>query len=261
MFPILQLGHLAIQTPGLIIIFGLWLGLDLAEKYFRIFGIEPSKGYTLVTIGLLAMIIGGRLAYAAENFSAFTASPVSLISLNITLWDRPGGIILGLTGSIWYGLRHKLISWPLLDSLTPTCAVTMIAIGLSHLASGNAFGEPARLPWSIFLWGEWRHPSQIYETLGASFILLWVLIRSSKLNQLLPSLPAGGNLFLEFTAWSAGFRIFLEMFRGDSTLILGQFRSAQVSAWIILALCLFLLRNKNISAASTSAIPEPPPGK
>ncbi len=156
MFPVLHVGRLAIQTPGLIVILGLGLGLNLAEKYFLKVGLQPAKAYTLVTIGLIAAAIGGRLAYAVENFSAFTASPASLFSLNLSLWDPVGGVLLGLAGSIGYGLRRKMNFSALLDSLTPTLAVTMIAVDLANLASGSAFGEPARLPWSIFLWGEWR---------------------------------------------------------------------------------------------------------
>ena len=249
MFPVLQIGHVALQTPGLILILGLWLGLDLAERYFRKLGIQPSRAYTLVTIGLVAAVVGGRLSYAAENFSAFAASPASLISLNLSLWDLPGGALLGLAGSIGYGLRHKIDFWSLLDSLTPSFAVMMIAVGLANLASGSAFGEPARLPWSIFLWGEWRHPSQVYETLGAVSVLIWVLLRFSRLDPNRRLHLATGALFLEFVAWSVGWRIFLEMFRGDGSLLFGQIRAAQVIAWIILALALFFRGKRTVQTA------------
>jgi phosphatidylglycerol---prolipoprotein diacylglyceryl transferase len=152
----------------------------------------------------------------------------------------PGGVSLSLAGCIAYGLRHKMNFWSLLDSLTPAFAVMMIAINLANLASGSTFGEPARLPWSIFLWGRWRHPSQLYETLGAVSVLIWVLGRALRLDaNNRPQLAAGG-LFLEFVAWSAILRIFFEMFRGDGSLVLGQFRAAQVGAWILLALVLYL---------------------
>jgi len=41
--------------------------------------------------------------------------------------------------------------------------------------------------------------------------------------------------FLLFAALTAGARLFLEAFRGDSTLILGGLRLAQVIAWVMLA--------------------------
>jgi phosphatidylglycerol:prolipoprotein diacylglycerol transferase len=246
MFPVVHIGPLAVQTPGLILILGLWIGWDLAEKYFLKVGIPPAKAYTLVGIGLVTAVVGGRLAYAAENFSAFAASPASLISLNLSLWDLPGGVLLGLASCVVYELRHKLNVWSLLDSLTPSFAVLMIATSLANLASGSAFGEPARLPWSIFLWGEWRHPSQIYETLGAVSVLTWVLRRASRLDLNKRLQLAAGGLFLESVAWSAGWRIFLEMFRGDGSLLWGQFRAAQVVAWIVLAISLFLRGERSV---------------
>ncbi len=249
MFPVLHIGRVAIQTPGLIVILGLGLGLNLAEKYFLKVGLQPAKAYTLVTIGLVAAAIGGRIAYAIENLSAFTASPASLFSLNLSLWDPVGGILLGLAGSIGYGLRQKINLRALLDSLTPTFAVVMVAIDFANLASGSAFGAPARLPWSIFLWGEWRHPTQIYEALGAVGVLIWVVWRFSRIYADNLSQPAWPGLFLEFAAWSAGLRIFLEMFRGDSSLLFGQFRAAQVVAWIILAIALWLRRRRQTYAA------------
>jgi phosphatidylglycerol---prolipoprotein diacylglyceryl transferase len=174
--------------------------------------------------------------------------------LNLNLWDLPGGALLGLAGCIAYGLRHKLNFWSLLDSLTPSFAVLMIAASLANLASGSAFGEPARLPWSIFLWGEWRHPSQVYETLGAISVLIWVLVRASRLdpNHHLP--VAAGAFFLEFVAWSAVWRIFLEMFRGDGSLLFGQLRAAQVAAWIILALALFLRGKRSVQTTTPQSL-------
>jgi prolipoprotein diacylglyceryltransferase len=248
MLPIVQIGPAALQTPGLILILGLWLGLNLAEKYYLRHGIQPSNAYTLVTIGLVTAALGGRLTFAVENLSAFAASPISLLSLNLNLWDLPGGVTLGLAACIWYASRQKINFWSLLDSLTPLFAVMMIAIGLADLASGSAFGEPAQLPWSIFLWGEWRHPSQIYETLGAISVLIWVLLRLNRFDPNSASRLDAGYLFLEFVAWSAVWRIFLEMFRGDGTLFFGQIRVAQVIAWVILSVCLFLLGKRNFQA-------------
>jgi len=45
-------------------------------------------------------------------------------------------------------------------------------------------------------------------------------------------------LFLAFLALAAGSRLFLEAFRGDSALILGGIRAAQLAAWAILAAAL-----------------------
>jgi phosphatidylglycerol---prolipoprotein diacylglyceryl transferase len=240
MFPILQIWHVAIQTPGLILLLGFWLAWEMAERFSRRLNLTAPWANTLVTLGLVTAVIGGRLAYAAENWSAFMASPVSLVSLNLSLWDPLGGSLLGLAVCLAYGQRHKIDFWAWLDSLSPSFAVMMIALELANLASGSAFGAPAQLPWSIYLWGAWRHPSQIYETLGASGVLIWVIWRLTRLAPTQLPQPVAGFFFLEFVAWSAALRIFLEAFRGDSILLLDQFREAQIVAWVSLALSLFL---------------------
>jgi len=120
-----------------------------------------------------------------------------------------------------------------LDALTPLLAVMFVAVSVSHLASGNAFGSPTELPWGINLWGEKRHPSQVYEILASS-LLLAVLWPSRKIIYQWPP----GIYFLAFAASSAGVYLFLQAFRGDSPLLANGLRIPQVTAWIILIVCL-----------------------
>jgi prolipoprotein diacylglyceryltransferase len=119
----------------------------------------------------------------------------------------------------------------------------MIALGVAHILSGNAYGAPAFLPWSVFLWADYRHPSQIYETVGAIGIFLVAMRR--------PFGRQGAGLnFLLVVAASAVARIFLEAFRGDSVIWLGGFRAAQVIGLGVLAVSIILMRkwsNTNIN--------------
>jgi len=234
MLPVLQLGPLAIQTPGLILLLGLWLGLTLVERYASRHGVPAERLYNLALTALVAGLLGARLAYALRYFSAFAASPFSLFSLNPGLLDLPAGIGLGLIAAWVYGQRKGLALWPTLDALTPGLALFGVALGLSHLASGAAFGSPTALPWGIELWGARRHPAQVYETLLAALVL-WAVWPGKGLL----CAPRPGARFLLFTACSAGARLFLEAFRGDSLLIAGGFRAAQVGAWVVLALSLW----------------------
>jgi prolipoprotein diacylglyceryltransferase len=111
----------------------------------------------------------------------------------------------------------------------------MVAMGVSHLLSGDAFGSPADLPWSIYLWNEYRHPSQVYEILTAVVILIIVIKR--------PLGQAGeGVSFLVWVALSSAARIFLEAFRGDSVTWPGGFRAAQVVGLGILAITLYVMQ-------------------
>lgn len=93
------------------------------------------------------------------------------------------------------------------------------------------------------LWGATRHPSQLYALLASllTFSLLWF--------QKTDSPP--GIYFLTFAALTSGWSLFLEAFRGDSTLVLGGIRSAQIITWIVLALSLLLLDKFSQKSSST----------
>jgi prolipoprotein diacylglyceryltransferase len=232
MFPTIQFGPLSIQAPGLMILLGIWLGLSLAERFANRYGVTSDLLSNLVIIFLIAGAIGGRLVYALRYLDAFIASPLSLFSFNPGLFDLWGGFAIGSIAALVFGQRKGLNFWLTLDALTPALAVFSVGLGLAHLASGSAFGKPTDLPWGIELWGMRRHPSQVYEIV-ASLTILGILLFRIDRNQSPP-----GSYFLTFIAMIAGTRLFLETFRGDSSLVLDGIRLAQIIAWIVLAFAL-----------------------
>jgi phosphatidylglycerol:prolipoprotein diacylglycerol transferase len=246
MFPTLQVGPLSIQVPGLVLLLGLWLGLTVSERRSRQRGENPNYLYTLLLITLLAGFLGARLSYAVTYPDAFSANLLSLISLNPGLLDLSAGIYIAAGAATIFIYRKKLPLWSTLDSITPIFAILAIALGVSHLASGSAFGKPTGLPFGIQLWGAVRHPTQIYEIiLGCLvFTVIW-LIDKTTWNQI------SGNLFLTFIALTALSRLFLEAYRGDSFLFANGIRSAQLYAWILLAICLLVIVVRNWKQPST----------
>ncbi len=236
MFPIVQIGPVALQIPGLVLLVGLWIGLTLSERRARRRGEDPGHVYNLVFISLITGVIGARLSYAATYPNAFTTNPRSLVSLNPGLLDPLAGALIAAAAAAIYLFRKNLPLWSTLDALTPLFAVMGIAIGISHFASGSAFGISTQVPWGIQLWGATRHPTQIYEIILATFTLIAIMFLDRTSWSLTP-----GNIFLSFISLSAVSRLFLEAYRGDSILLDSGFRIAQVISWLLLAACLVLL--------------------
>ncbi len=235
MFPLLQLGPLAIRLPGLFLLAGVWLGTLLVDREAPRLKLSAAAFNNLVLYGLIAGIIGARLAYASRFLDVYAENPLSLISLNPSSLSPMEGAVIGLIVAVIYGQRQRLPLWPTLDALTPALAVFALSVGVAHLSSGDAFGAPTTVPWAIELWSARRHPAQIYEILAAGAILLAVWrVRASA--------PFAGFLFLLWVALSAAARLFLEAFRGDSILILGGLRAAQVASLGVLLLGLILMR-------------------
>lgn len=236
MFPTLQLGPLSLQVPGLVMLAGLWVGLTLAERRVKKHNENPGHIYNLVFIALIAGFIGARLSYAITYQAAFSSNLGNLLSLNPGLLDPFAGVLIGGAAALIYIYRKQLPIWSTLDSLTPLFAVLAIALGIANLAAGNAFGSPTAFPWGIYMWGAIRHPTQIYETILAVIILVVILIIDKYPYRKIPGLT-----FLVFTTLSAGSRMFVEAFRGDSILLGSGFRSAQIISWIVMAVCLALI--------------------
>ncbi len=236
MLPVLQIGNLAIPVPALIMLAGVWIGLTLSERASSSHGINANELYNLSFLAIIAGVIGARLSYVIRYLAIFSSHPISIISRDPSLLDPWGGLAAGALAALIYGQRKKIAFWPLMDSLTPGLAVLGVAFGISHLASGNAFGAPTNLPWGIDLWGASRHPTQLYETILAAAILLvfWPGLNFIKWRN-------PGEQFITFLILSSAARLITEAFRDDSVLLPGGFRSAQSAAWVILGISLWAL--------------------
>jgi phosphatidylglycerol---prolipoprotein diacylglyceryl transferase len=215
----------------ILLVVALWIGLSLAEKRSERHGVSKEQLNNLTFNSLIAYVVGGRLLFALSNLSAFSQSPLSIFSPNPELFDPTGGLVVAILVGFIYGQRQKLQFWGTLDALTPIFAVLAIGLSLAHLAAGTAFGSPTTLPWGIDLWNATRHPSQVYELIASLLIFGWLWLRKTD--------SPGGFLFFNFTALTAGSRLFLEAFRGDSTLVFGEFRLVQIAAWAVLAIVFF----------------------
>lgn len=231
MLPFIQIGPALLQLPGLILLAGVWAGLNVSEKAASRVSLSPAALHNLVFYGLLAGLLGARLTYALRHLNAYLIDPLGLFALTPSTLLIEGGLLIGALTALLYGRRQRLPLRPSLDALAPGLALFMIAVHLANLASGDAFGAPADLPWAIELWGARRHPSQIYEALAA--LVIFGLVRKR---------PDGsGVTFLLLAALSAAARVFLEAFRGDSAVGFADLRAAQVLGLVVLALALWWL--------------------
>ena len=244
MFPYLRLGPFLLQMPLLALLIGLWIGAELLARESMRLELKPSIVSNMVFYSMLAGVIGARLGYALEFPSLFLSNPLSLLTLAPTMLSPRMGYAVGLITFVVFMQRKKLPLRPTLDALAPGLALFMVAVGVAHILSGDAYGAPAKVPWAIWLWNDYRHPSQFYETFLALMIFLVIRERFPK--------PEGAGLNFWLTvALSSASRIFLESFRGDSVFWPGGFREAQVIALIVMAVSFYWMR-KWMNLDSTS---------
>ena len=224
-----------------------WLGLALADWRARSGEVGEKSLDTLVFSMLAAYLAAGRLAFLAAHMSAFLSSPSSAVSLSPAAFDLGAGLLgAGLAG-VAVIQRKRLPAWQALDLLAPLFACLAVGLALSDLASGAAFGSKTQLPWAIQLWGARRHPTQVYELLAALAVLAVIWFWR-------PPLRAGSR-FLLWIALAAASRLFIEGFRGDSILVLGGLRLAQVVAWLALAGALAALELRQSGPKDSPGLP------
>lgn len=247
MFPYLRLGPFLLQMPLLALVVGFWVGSTFIEREAVRLGLNKEKINSLIGYGLVGGILGARFVYAAQYASVYLANPLGLLSLNTSTLSPLGGFLVGIASAIVYGYRQELPLRQTLDALTPGLSFFMIAIGVSHLLSGNAYGAPTRIPWAMYLWSDYRHPSQLYEIFLALVVFTIVLPKALRAD-------APGARFVQFVALTATARIFLEAFRGDSLLWLDGYRAAQVMGLTVLLICIVVLRQWERTSQNESSI-------
>jgi prolipoprotein diacylglyceryl transferase len=248
MLPILQIGPLAIQLPGLLLLLGVWLGMLMSERVARQKHISATSISNMIFYALIGGILGARLGYVLRFLELYIQSPIGIIALNPNTLSPLEGIVAAMLVAFIFGQRKDLPFWKTLDVLTPGVAVMMIFIGLAHLSSGDAFGAETSLPWAIDLWGARRHPTQYYEILAACLVL-YLILRLNAASRF------DGFLMLAFSGMAAISRFTLDAFRGDSLIILENIRSAQLMSLIILVGSLILLHlraRRSISQEQTA---------
>lgn len=234
MMPILQIGSISLPAPSIIMVVGIWLGITLSEHLANHYAINKIQLGNLMLLALITGLIGARLAYVIRYPSAFSSNPLDIFSRNPGLLDISGGILVACISAVIFIQRKNLSLLSTLDSLTPAFAVVAVALGFSHLASGEFFGIPTNLPWAISLWGEERHPTQVYEILSATIILLIILQSKLLIKSDIP-----GTVFLLFVALTALAHIMITTFRADGALTVGGIHIDQLYSWLFLAFALW----------------------
>ncbi|WP_129631198.1 prolipoprotein diacylglyceryl transferase family protein [Candidatus Oscillochloris fontis] len=234
MLPFIQLGPLAINTPGLLLLIGFWLAVWLVEREGDQLGLRGTALSGALMVGLVGGLIAARLAFAAAAPAAYLEEPLALLAPTLSALDLPFGLFIGILLLLFDTQRRQIVLRPALDALAPTLPLMALSLALAQLAGGDAYGAAANLPWSIYLWEEWRHPTQIYAAVAALITLaLWWRTRSA------PLAPAS-RLPLVIGALALA-QIGIEGLRGDSALVLAGLRTGQVVGFGVLAGCLWII--------------------
>jgi phosphatidylglycerol:prolipoprotein diacylglycerol transferase len=229
MFPVLNIGPLAIQSVGLILLLGVWIGLSWAEKNASKHWINSDLIYTILFVVFAASVLGARAGYAILHLESYKNHVLDLFSLNFYSMDWSTAILVGVLTFLIYVQKKNIPVWAFLDSLIPFLLTLNIALAVASLATMSAVGSETALPWGIQVYGSLRHPVQIYHLLLAGGMLFMFCPARKKVigmerKQLLP----GGEFGLFLMIFSLGL-IIVQTFRAEVPL---SFLSVNLYHWI-----------------------------
>ena len=176
-----SIGNFEMRWYGLMYLAGFVLGWMLGR--YRASRLSPAWTTTdvddLLTMSMLAVIIGGRLGYVLfYDFSVYLHDPLEIFKIWNGGMSFHGGL-LGVLAAFWYfaRTRHKDFL-DVSDFVAPLVPQAIFFGRLGNFINGELWGKVSDLPWAMIFpgAGPWpRHPSQLYEALLEGLILFFIV--------------------------------------------------------------------------------------
>ncbi|AKI97851.1 prolipoprotein diacylglyceryl transferase [Kosmotoga pacifica] len=239
---LLKLGPFEIRWYGFLIASAIFVAYLLGKKLALKEGIKEDHLIEMIFWGIIAGIIGARLYYVAFEFELYREYPMEIFRI----WNGGlaihGAIFGALLSGFLYTRLKKSAGIKFLQASDIFTSVLPLAQAIGrwgNFMNHEAYGAPTDLPWKMYVPLAYRmpgfrefeyfHPTFLYESLWDLFVFFIVFNYTRKFRK-----NYGETTGLYMVLYSAG-RYFIEALRLDS-LIVGQFRTAQVVS-IILMIC------------------------
>lgn len=246
-----QFGPFTLAWHGFFSAVGIIAGVTLAIRFGKRRGLDPEVAQVVALVGVPCAIVGARLFYVAEHWSAFSDDLPHIVTGitegGITLY---GGLIGGVVGGLAYGFYRRLPILPFLDTAAPGMILGQAIGRVGDLINGEHRGTPSDLPWAV----RYTHPNTLgdpgvsvhptaggYELLGDLAILAILLLVVARVVR------RPGWVFFWYALLYAGLRASLSPFRQDEVAAAGLAVPQLVGFGVIAAtllLGLFLLRRR-----------------
>lgn len=245
----LSLGFIRIRYYGIIMAAALFAGYALLVSRSARFGITKAGAERVIFWGIVGGFIGARLYHVFSSWGYYAAHPEDIVKV----WNGGLGIygaVAGglLAGLIVYRISRTLFIEPnsrslltLLDWATPGLVLGQIIGRFGNFFNYEAFGYPTALPWKMFVPEEFRphefvtstyfHPLFLYEAIGNSLLLLFLLRYGKVQASGLPK-PRLGAIFFSYLIGYNIVRFCIEFLRIDSVFI-GSVRLNSITSLLL----------------------------
>jgi phosphatidylglycerol:prolipoprotein diacylglycerol transferase len=216
-----SIGPVTLYSYGVLLAVSYLLGLWLAMRRAKAWGLDPSRVLDLGIYIIIAALVGAKVLLLIVDFDQFSRSMTDLLSLARSGGVFYGGLILAVLVAFWYIHKHRLPFWTTCDVFAPGIALGHVTGRLGCLAAGCCYGRPADVPWAITFTnplaatnvgtplGIPLHPTQVYEA-GAELLILGFLMATERRGRYF----AGRTFWLYMFLYAVS-RFAVEIYRGD----------------------------------------------
>ncbi|MBT2666586.1 prolipoprotein diacylglyceryl transferase [Bacillus sp. ISL-4] len=242
----IDLGPIQVHWYGLIIGFGVLLGLIIALRESERRGLDKEIFTDMILFAVPIAIISARIYYVIFQWEYYSQNPGDIIKI----WN--GGIAIhgALIGSVLtaivFAKVKKVSFWKLVDIAAPSLLLGQ-AIGrwgnfMNQEAHGGeitrSFLENMHLPEFIinqmYINGAYYHPTFLYESIwNIAGVIILLSLRKVNLRR--------GELFLTYVIWYSIGRYYIEGLRTDSLMLTESLRIAQVISIVLVAVAIALV--------------------
>ena len=228
MFPDLALFGVHVQTYFLVICAGTLVATFWFLRRVETRGLNRVAAIDLTLVCLIGGFIGARLLHVFfEEPSWYAAAPLEVLEVWNGGFVYLGGVFFAVLAwaAFLRGESEPLFLWA--DIAAPPIAIGYAIGRVGCLFNGCCYGKFCSLPWSVYMHGGSRHPTQAYAT-------LWELGVVGLLLYFEPKFKRVGLLFSAWLVLHGIGRILMEIYRDDprGTLIYGM----SLGIWMSLGL-------------------------
>lgn len=242
----IDLGPIQVHWYGLIIGFGVLLGLIIALRESERRGLDKEIFTDMILFAVPIAIISARIYYVIFQWEYYSQNPGDIIKI----WNGGiaihGALIGAVLTAIVFAKVKKVSFWKLADIAAPSLLLGQ-AIGrwgnfMNQEAHGGeitrSFLENMHLPEFIinqmYINGTYYHPTFLYESIW-NIVGVIILLSLRKVNL------RRGELFLTYVLWYSIGRFYIEGLRTDSLMLTESLRIAQVISIVLVAVAIALV--------------------
>lgn len=222
----LSLGPLRISPHGIATALGFMAGARLLLSVTRARGIDDELIYRMLYRAAIGALIGARLAYAVNHWSAYADDPLSILAVwegGISLF---GGIAGGVLATVPVMRAERLRFWSLMDAAAPGLALGILIGRVGDLVVGDHLGKPTELFFGFRCTGAGSaspcvapigsgvHLPALYDLVNASALLVALLVLRRRRRW-------DGFLIIFAAAWYGAGRFVEDFYRIDDVVAIG----------------------------------------